>query len=515
MDTFLLEEIGLTKGEIAVYLSLLELGSSTVGPIVAKAGVSSSKVYPILDRLVGKGLAGYVVKENTKYFEGAPPQHILQYVSEKKARLEEKARQIQEILPELELRQKLQEQKAGAQIFKGNKGWRTAFDDILHALEQGDECLIMGIYDFDQEFADMILKFHRKRAREGIRARILLNADTREMGGALARLKHTKVRYMQEGVFTPSIFLIYANKVLISLPKQRMFFQIQSDEARTAFAAYFESLWRQDVKTYEGTRACTQFFTDITEDLAPGEEYFVINGNQGMAENPDLLAFFKNYHRTRQKKRIKANILFNTAAKKTATELALPPAEHRFLPPDFQSPLQVTFYKDKLYLALWKKNPIGVLIQRKEIVEAFKAYFENLWSQDTVIWKGEGAIAAVVDDVLDAKSDLHLIGAHGYMPRLYPEEFERLVKGVAANRKNRFHLAREETRNTGFNDGAETHYLPQQFLGPTVIWVYGDIVAHVVWEEEITVFRMKSKKVAGDYRTYFAVLKGISGSNSL
>ena len=48
VKTELLEEIGLTKSEIKVYLALLELGSATSGPIVDKSGASSSKIYEIL-----------------------------------------------------------------------------------------------------------------------------------------------------------------------------------------------------------------------------------------------------------------------------------------------------------------------------------------------------------------------------------------------------------------------------------------------------------------------------------
>lgn len=50
-----LEELGLTKSEIKVYLALLELGQSTTGPVVDKAEIASSKIYEILEKLVNKG----------------------------------------------------------------------------------------------------------------------------------------------------------------------------------------------------------------------------------------------------------------------------------------------------------------------------------------------------------------------------------------------------------------------------------------------------------------------------
>ena len=51
MDVKLLHDIGLTDGETKVYLALISLGTTKTGPLASKAGVSSSKVYKILDRL--------------------------------------------------------------------------------------------------------------------------------------------------------------------------------------------------------------------------------------------------------------------------------------------------------------------------------------------------------------------------------------------------------------------------------------------------------------------------------
>ena len=45
MDTAILEDIGLTNAEIKVYLSLLELGTATAGPIIEKSCLQSSVVH--------------------------------------------------------------------------------------------------------------------------------------------------------------------------------------------------------------------------------------------------------------------------------------------------------------------------------------------------------------------------------------------------------------------------------------------------------------------------------------
>src|SRR3989344_476843 len=143
MDLELLQEIGLTKAEIKVYLALLELGSSTTGPIIDKSGASSSKIYEILEKLMQKGLASFVIKSGTKYFEAAPPKRILEFLQEKQRRINEQTKQVESILPELELKQTLSKEKSETLVFKGMKGAETAFNDIL-TLKKGEEVLALG-----------------------------------------------------------------------------------------------------------------------------------------------------------------------------------------------------------------------------------------------------------------------------------------------------------------------------------------------------------------------------------
>ena len=89
MNLEVLRELGLTEGEIKVYLALIGLGEVTSGPIVKEARVSLSKVYQILDRLSKKGLVAHILKNNTKYFKAADPNRLLVYLNEKQDSLKQ------------------------------------------------------------------------------------------------------------------------------------------------------------------------------------------------------------------------------------------------------------------------------------------------------------------------------------------------------------------------------------------------------------------------------------------
>jgi len=101
MNQKILEEIGLTKGEIKVYLTLLKTGETTTGEIIKEAQISSGKIYEILDKLIAKGLASYIIKEKTKYFQASSPNRILDYFHEKEFSLKQKEQEIEKELPSL------------------------------------------------------------------------------------------------------------------------------------------------------------------------------------------------------------------------------------------------------------------------------------------------------------------------------------------------------------------------------------------------------------------------------
>src|SRR3989344_6582669 len=96
-----IKEAGLTDGEGKVYLALLKLGSTTSGPIIEESKVANSIIYRLLDSLIEKGLASYIIKEKTKYFTAAQPKKIVEYLEERKQKIEDNKESINKLLPQL------------------------------------------------------------------------------------------------------------------------------------------------------------------------------------------------------------------------------------------------------------------------------------------------------------------------------------------------------------------------------------------------------------------------------
>src|SRR3989344_4562847 len=98
MDTKILEDIGLSNAEIKVYLTLLELGTSTAGPILEKSGLQNSVVHMALNKLIERGFVTFVKEGKRNHYQATNPKHIIDFINEKKERFEE-------LLPTLLLKQ--------------------------------------------------------------------------------------------------------------------------------------------------------------------------------------------------------------------------------------------------------------------------------------------------------------------------------------------------------------------------------------------------------------------------
>lgn len=240
---FKLEEIGLTKAEIKVYLALLELGSSTTGPIIDRSRTANSKIYLVLEKLTQKGLVTYYKQEGLRYYKATPPRSLLRYLKEKQEQIREQENKIQELLPTLEAFHTQRQEEKEAIVFKGPKGIKTAFHDVVDTLKKGEQVNIMGTYKFGPEYRRLAHYFQKIRAKKGIRARYMITKSGKSVADLFAHYPPLEVRFMKESIATPSIFLIYKNKVILSLGDEMVMFMIQSARVADTFRMYFEQLW--------------------------------------------------------------------------------------------------------------------------------------------------------------------------------------------------------------------------------------------------------------------------------
>jgi len=245
MDAKLLEEIGLTEGESKVYLALLKLGATKTGLLSKEAGVSSSKVYKILDRLIKKGLAGHVIRGKIRYFTAMEPKRVLEYIEEKEKELEKKKELVKEMIPQLEIEQKLAEKITEAVIYEGFKACTNFFRGILDEMNSGDTCYVIGAgYGTTLGLRSFFYNHHTKRAEKGIKLKMLANFDTKKNIEPPTK-KNAEIRYLPQYLITNMEIIFYKNKAFIVMwTKSPVGILIRNEEAVRSFRSYFNAFWK-------------------------------------------------------------------------------------------------------------------------------------------------------------------------------------------------------------------------------------------------------------------------------
>ncbi|MBI4155387.1 hypothetical protein HY498_04870 [Candidatus Woesearchaeota archaeon] len=239
----LLEDIGLTKGEVKVYLTLLKLGQTTTGKIIEGANISSGKVYQILDKLINKGLVSFILKEKTKYFTASDPSRILDYLGEREIKHREQKEKLKKVLPQLKTLQFKIEEKYEATIYKGLKGIETVAYNLLRSIKKKDIILAMGLISRkEKKFNIMWQKWHKERIKKKIYCKLIFSDRENEHYVILKKLPFTEVKVI--GGFTPAAIDVVGNKTLIFTHEEPSCLLITSKEIATSFRQFFEQLWK-------------------------------------------------------------------------------------------------------------------------------------------------------------------------------------------------------------------------------------------------------------------------------
>ena len=248
--TPMLIDIGLTHSEAKVFLSLSELGATTIGPIAERSGAAYSKVYLLLEKLMKKGLVSTITKSKTKYFQAASPRKLLDYMDRKQESIKEQRQKIEQAIPQLEgiMSQLLLPERA--EMYEGYEGLKTVYEEGLSKLRKGDEILVMGAslgaYTDKDKYSLFFKQINRIRQEKGIKYKIIYNQNFKGEPGVRfwQEQKLTEVRFLLEN--TPGSVNIQGDRVLIiywakDSPKV---FVMTSQIVADSFRQYFNALWQ-------------------------------------------------------------------------------------------------------------------------------------------------------------------------------------------------------------------------------------------------------------------------------
>ena len=246
MDSGVLAELGLTPGEVKVYLALNRLGQATVGPIAKESCVTKSKVYDILERLIEKGLAGSVTKGGVRSFLANDPHALLDYLERKESELAQTRKSVDSLLTQLLQQRASAPEPRIAELYEGFRGMKAVREELLGTLVPGEPLLVLGAPRIaNEKWEGWLLGFHRRRISRGVPMKIIYNADAREYGKKRERMRLTEVRYLPNQLVSPNWIDVFPNAVLfVLLLRTPTAFVVRDKEFADSFRAYFEIMWK-------------------------------------------------------------------------------------------------------------------------------------------------------------------------------------------------------------------------------------------------------------------------------
>ncbi|MEK6938141.1 MAG: helix-turn-helix domain-containing protein [Nanoarchaeota archaeon] len=243
MDTSVLEDLGLTPAEIKLYLTLLELGSSSAGKIIEKSHLQNSVTHRALNSLIEKGLINFVLEGKRKIYQATDPENFQQFIEEKKQRF-------QQLLLELKQRQSFSGKKENATIFKGIRGIKEIYNLLISTKAKEYNTFGGGkrvTYEVMGE--NWWTSLHTRRIAHKLPARQIFDETIRKFGQELNKRPLSQVRFLPQQFEQLTETIIVGNKVgIIVFTENPYGFLIEDKIVAESYRKQFELMWKMAKK---------------------------------------------------------------------------------------------------------------------------------------------------------------------------------------------------------------------------------------------------------------------------
>ena len=211
-----LQEIGLTDKEAQVYLALLGVEHASVLDIAKKTTIKRPTVYLILELLAKKGLVSEATIGKKTNYHAEPPERLGTFIERQKILLDERAKRLQDIIPQIKSVQRESGERPVVKFFEGKEGIISINEQIYD--DQPDGSPVYLIYSKDllnQVFtSNETDKYKKKRLERGVKSKVLYNYSKGERPsdetGERVRIDEKKYPFACD-------ISIYKDKVRISI----------------------------------------------------------------------------------------------------------------------------------------------------------------------------------------------------------------------------------------------------------------------------------------------------------
>ncbi|PIN75296.1 hypothetical protein COV18_03845 [Candidatus Woesearchaeota archaeon CG10_big_fil_rev_8_21_14_0_10_37_12] len=237
MNAKILEDLGLTPGEVKVYLALLELGPSSAGDIIDKSHLQNSVVHFCLNKLRELGLVSYIKKGKNRVYQSANPENLL-------IMLEDKKKSLKQIMPELKTKQTLAKQKQSVELFEGVKGITNMLNQLIVDGRKGDEFLFFStdVAEHNEEIQQYYERYDAKRSAK----KLVVKGIARDyMKQFYVHRKTITMKYVDSPI--PANVALFKDKIaLMTWGEYPQGILIKSKQLAEKQKAFFNEVWKKN-----------------------------------------------------------------------------------------------------------------------------------------------------------------------------------------------------------------------------------------------------------------------------
>jgi len=211
MDITIFKKLGLGDKEMAVYLSLLEYGASSVRNLAVLTNLNRGTTYDILKKLQEAGLVSFFHKNTKQNFVAEDPEKILKLLSDRGEDLKKAEEKIKDLIPELRSLQEKGGGKPTTKFYEGKTGVKFILDDVLLSIKsQADKnYYVYSAAGVREDVYSAYPDFNKKRIKNNIKA----NTISLSPGGGTYGMDERKwLKTEKAGEGNMTYILIYADK---------------------------------------------------------------------------------------------------------------------------------------------------------------------------------------------------------------------------------------------------------------------------------------------------------------
>jgi sugar-specific transcriptional regulator TrmB len=504
-----LEQFGLNKNEITVYLSLFDLGRARAGEIIKKTQLHRNLVYQALETLSKKHLVSKINTGGVMIFQTTDPSHFLDS-------LEEQSLITKKLIASLKEKEKHAEQNII--IYEGKEGIQTFNLKNAKNIKNGEVICVMasGGSKFENQMETSIKKYFRMINDNKGKIKLLMYEGQKYSGELLRfvnNLPAVEIRYIPTEQNLSANFVITPKSVGVTIyDNPATVIEINNQHLVQTYLAYFDILWGQDVYIARGEAAANEAYYKMLEELAPGESYDVLGANIGLKDTHGMNEFYDVFHAKRVAKGVTVNMLSYDSLVNDITQRFIRSNDKELKishikPINIGLPksMQVNMYHGKIFITLTgEKEPIIISSDKPSLYQGFKSYFDLLWNQNSWTFYGEDGLEKIRNKILETKKDIYLIGANQSL-QIFGQPFHK----QRAEKQLRLHMVLQDIKPAEHLGKIPLASVKKNIAPPSPITTlfFGNFFVQIIWTEKPTILLLEDAAAVEKHLEYFQNLK--------